>query len=119
MSPSSKRKPSLTPLPSVTVSIPGTTANVGPGFDSFGIALGVSNLVTVAEVKKAAPLPSMVESTAESFFLGSGLTPFPFSWKIKGAVPQARGLGSSVTVRLGTLMGMNALCKNEIGRAHV
>lgn len=111
MSPSSKSK--ILPS-SVTVSIPGTTANVGPGFDSFGIALGVSNLVTVAQVKKPVPLPSMVETTADSFFLGSGLTPFPFSWKIKGNVPQARGLGSSVTVRLGTLMGLNALCGNAL-----
>jgi len=113
MSPASKHKTSST---SVTVSIPGTTANVGPGFDSFGIALGVSNLVTVNRVIKAVPLPSMVEATGESFFLGSGLPPFPFSWKIKGNVPQARGLGSSVTVRLGILMGLNALCGNALSR---
>lgn len=113
MSPVSKRK--ISPS-SVTVSIPGTTANVGPGFDSFGIALGVSNLVTVTQLKKAAPLPAMVEGTAESFFLGSGMKPFPFSWKIKGNVPQARGLGSSVTVRLGTLMGLNALSGNALSR---
>lgn len=113
MSPASKHK---IPSTSVTVSVPGTTANVGPGFDSFGIALGVSNLVTVTQVNKAIPLPSMVEATGESFFLGSGLNPFPFSWKIKGSVPQSRGLGSSVTVRLGILMGLNALCGNALSR---
>jgi len=95
---------------SVTVSVPGTTANIGPGFDSFGLALDVSNLVTITTERKPVSLPPMVESTGRSFFAGSGLTPIPFSWKIKGTVPQARGLGSSVTVRLGTLMGLNALC---------
>jgi homoserine kinase len=101
---------------SVTVSVPGTTANLGPGFDSFGLALEVANLVTIARTNKTPPLPAMVEATGKSFFLGSGLIPFPYSWKIKGSVPQARGLGSSVTVRLGTLLGLNALCGNPLSR---
>jgi homoserine kinase len=101
---------------SVTVSVPGTTANLGPGFDSFGLALDVANLVTITGVQKTVALPSMLEATGKSFFLGSGLTPFPFSWKIRGTVPQARGLGSSVTVRLGTLMGLNSLCGNPLSR---
>ncbi len=101
---------------SVTVSIPGTTANLGPGFDSFGLAMDVANLVTITGEQKPVALPAMVEATGRSFFLGSGLTPFPFSWKIKGSVPQARGLGSSVTVRLGTLMGLNALSGNPLSR---
>ena len=101
---------------SVTVSVPGTTANLGPGFDSFGVALDLANLVTISLVNPPTPLPAMVEATAESFFLGSGLTPVPFSWKIKGVVPQARGLGSSVTVRLGVLMGLNELSGRPVSR---
>jgi homoserine kinase len=97
------------PLTSVTISVPGTTANVGPGFDSFGIALGVANKIVVTSKPPSASHPSIVKDAADSFFLGSGLTPFEFSWKISGKVPQARGLGSSVTVRLGILMGLNAL----------
>jgi homoserine kinase len=104
------------PKTSVTVSIPGTTANLGPGFDSFGVALGVANLVTISLGKSKSPAPSMVEATAQSFFRGSGLTPFPFSWRIRGAVPQARGLGSSVTVRLGTLLGLNELSGRPLSR---
>lgn len=104
------------PSRSVTVSIPGTTANVGPGFDAFGIALGLANKVTVSLKKPSLPHPSIVEDAARSFFLGSGLTPFDFSWKISGKVPRARGLGSSVTVRLGILMGLNALAGNPLSR---
>ena len=102
---------------SVTVSVPGTTANLGPGFDAFGLALGLSNLITITRKNDACNLPSMVKSTARSFFLGSGLIPIPFSWKIRGEVPQARGLGSSVTVRLGTLMGLNELTGRPLSRA--
>jgi homoserine kinase len=109
---SSRKNPST----SVTVSVPGNTANVGPGFDSFGIALGVANKVTLSLKPPSLPHPSIVEEAARSFFLGSGLTPFPFTWKVKGDVPQARGLGSSVTVRLGILMGLNALTGNPLSR---
>lgn len=101
---------------SITISIPGTTANLGPGFDSFGLALDLANLVTITLKKPTTPLPAMVEATAVSFFAGSGLTSFPFDWKIKGGVPQARGLGSSVTVRLGVLMGLNELSGRPLSR---
>lgn len=101
---------------SVTISVPGTTANVGPGFDSFGIALDVFNQVTLALRTPSLPHPPIVQEAAQSFFLGSGLTPFPFSWKIKGGVPQARGLGSSVTVRLGILLGLNELTGRPLSR---
>ena len=101
---------------SVTISVPGTTANLGPGFDSFGLALDLANLVTLTQEDPGTPPPPMVQATAESYFLGSNLTPFPFSWKIKGSVPQARGLGSSVTVRLGVLMGLNELSGRPVSR---
>lgn len=108
---------SRSPLPtSVTVSVPATTANLGPGFDSFGVALGIANNVTLSLGKPRLPLPSMVMATGESFFRGSGLEPFPFSWKIGGSVPQARGLGSSVTVRLGILLGLNELTGQPLSR---
>jgi homoserine kinase len=112
-----KKSRRSTKAPSVTISIPGTTSNLGPGFDSFGLALDFANLVTITrEAPSPIPLPPMVAATAESFFLGCGLTPFPFSWKIRGNVPQARGLGSSVTVRLGILMGLNELSGHPISR---
>lgn len=114
MTTASKRRASS--VDSATVSVPGTTANIGPGFDSFGLALDLSNRVTVSMKAPAKPLPAIAKATADSFFLGSGLTPFPFSWSIKGEVPQARGLGSSVTVRLGILMGLNILTGNPLSR---
>lgn len=114
--PSKSRSSKKSPLSSVTVSVPGTTANVGPGFDSFGIALGIANQVTVSLRRPSLPFPKIVQEASRSFFLGSGLTPFDFSWKISGKVPQARGLGSSVTVRLGILMGLNALAGSPLSR---
>ena len=93
---------------SVTTRVPATTANLGPGFDCLGVALNIANLVTIQRAKAAAH-PSIVSDVAAAFFDSAGVEPFDFDWKITGDVPQSRGLGSSVTVRLGVLHGLNAL----------
>ena len=33
----------------ISVKVPATTANIGPGFDSFGMAIPVYNIVTIEE----------------------------------------------------------------------
>jgi len=58
----------------------------------------------------------MVSAVADQFFAGAGIAPFLFSWKIAGSVPSSRGLGSSVTVRLGLLHGLNELAGRPLGR---
>jgi homoserine kinase len=51
----------------------------------------------------------MANEAAAAFFHTAGIAPFPFHCHIDGDVPRSRGLGSSVTVRLGLLHGLNAL----------
>lgn len=92
----------------VRVKVPATTANVGPGFDCLGIALQIYNWVTVAH-SQATPPDRMAREAAAAFFKRSGRKAFSFQWSVKGDVPRSRGLGSSVTVRLGILHGLNAL----------
>lgn len=104
---------------SVTVSVPATTANIGPGFDAFGIALGLQNSITISLAISSADHPGIVSDAAASFFSGAGLSPVDFSWKIAGNVPRSRGLGSSVTVRLGILMGLNILAGAPLSRAGI
>jgi homoserine kinase len=96
----------------VTIRIPATTANLGPGFDCLGIALQLANCVTVRMAGNAGKRDhsEMVLNAAGEFFKASGETPFEFEWSIEGDVPQSRGMGSSVTVRLGLLHGLNELC---------
>jgi len=90
--------------------VPATTANLGPGYDSLGIALQLTNTITVQRCDDSQTLfPGIVQEAGERFFAKTGLAPFPFAWEIEGSVPQARGLGSSVTVRLGVLNGLNVL----------
>src|SRR6202012_1847115 len=92
----------------VTIRVPATTANLGPGYDCLGIALQIYNHVTV-ELGGGSQTNPMVAAVAEKFLTAASLAPFPFSWKITGDVPRSRGMGSSVTVPLGLLHGLNEL----------
>ncbi len=58
----------------------------------------------------------MASEAAGVFFSQTGLSEFPFKWSIAGDVPRSRGMGSSVTVRLGLLAGLNALAGSSVSR---
>jgi homoserine kinase len=58
----------------------------------------------------------MARSAARHFFKRAALRPFSFSCAIAGEVPKSRGLGSSVTVRLGVLHGLNELAGRPLQR---
>jgi len=103
---------------SVTVQIPATTANLGPGFDCLGVALQIYNRVVVhrrdenenkSDVKKIADHPPIIAAAADAFFKNAQRAAFDFDLEISGDVPRSRGLGSSVTVRLGLLHALNVL----------
>ncbi|MEO8206378.1 MAG: homoserine kinase [Chthoniobacterales bacterium] len=98
---------------SVTVRVPGTTSNLGPGFDCLGIALQMYNFIRVTKSETGIP-DAMIEKSATSFFKAAKIKAHSFSWDITGDVPRSRGLGSSVTVRLGILHALNALNGNTL-----
>jgi len=97
------------------VRVPATTANLGPGFDSLGIALQIYNTTTVTRGKGSAP-GEMACEAADVFFRDSQQKPFLFHWSVEGDVPRSRGLGSSVTVRLGVLHGLNELAGRPLNK---
>ena len=99
----------------VRVKVPASTANLGPGFDCLGIALQIYNWVTIRREASSQAEP-MVAAASEAFFHRTGERPFSFLCKIAGEVPRSRGLGSSVTVRLGVLHGLNELSGSPLNR---
>ncbi len=104
---------------SVTISIPGTSANLGPGFDCFGVALGLSNEVTLKKELPSVPHSPIIEDAALLFFKKTRLPAFPFSISVAGQVPSSRGLGSSVTIRLGVLQGLNELTDRPLNSSEL
>lgn len=102
----------------VTIQIPASTTNFGPGFDCLGAAIQLHNRVQVdrdSNLEEGAP-PPIVRAAAKAFFGAAQVNPFAFQAKISGDVPPARGLGSSVTVRLGVLLGLNVLAGSPLNR---
>jgi homoserine kinase len=97
------------------VRVPATSANLGPGFDSLGVALRLYNTTTVIRGRGSAP-GDMASAAADLFFGKTKTKPFAFHWSVEGDVPRSRGLGSSVTVRLGVLHGLNELAGRPLKR---
>ncbi len=91
----------------ITVQVPATTANLGPGFDVLGVAVQLYNRITLQDSAESWP-DSFMGEAASLFYQTLNLPPQAFHVGITGEVPRSRGLGSSVTVRLGLLTALNA-----------
>jgi homoserine kinase len=102
----------------VTVRVPASTSNLGPGFDCLGVALRLYNNVTISR-RRAPPAAPMVRAAAAAFFRRTKLKPFPFSCAIAGEIPACRGLGSSASVRLGVITGLNELAGRPLQRQQI
>src|ERR1700731_3266985 len=98
-----------------TVRVPASTSNLGPGFDCLGVALRIYNDIIVTRGEKWQPL-LVARQTADLFFKRAGQQPFSFSCSIKERILRARGLGSSATIRLGVLHGLNELSGRPLDR---
>lgn len=102
----------------VTVRVPASTSNLGPGFDCLGVALRLYNFVTVSRHETGTPDP-LVRAAAKLFFRRVKLKQFPFAISIQGNIPVRRGLGGSATVRLGVLHGLNVLAGAPLAREQI
>jgi len=102
----------------VTVRIPASTSNLGPGFDCLGVALRIYSQVALRRGGRRSGSP-IVREAAESFFARAQIRSFAFSCKTHGEVPVSRGLGSSATIRLGLLHGLNTLAGQPLRRGEI
>ena len=93
----------------VTVRVPASTSNLGPGFDCLGVALRVYNSITIRRADQRVAHEKIVAEAADRFFRRTKRSRFVFSCSAIERVPRCRGLGSSATIRLGVLHGLNEL----------
>jgi homoserine kinase len=98
----------------VTIRVPASTSNLGPGFDCLGVALRLYTSVTLCRGRGSAP--AMATETAREFFDILRRPIVPFSCAIESDVPVARGLGSSAALRLGVLHALNVLSGVHLSR---
>lgn len=118
----------------VTVRIPGSSANLGPGFDALGLALKVHTTLTFdlpdeenADIplvslqgEIASSLPSdrsnLVHRILTSHWRGSPEALRRVRITIDSHIPLSRGLGSSASATLGTLWACRALLDEPVDR---
>lgn len=123
----------------VTITIPATTANLGPGFDCLGLALGLYNHVTFTVISDHTPQPNnpqinelqiivngvdahkvpidtsnLVAKTANLMFDRLGKRPSRLHIHQTNNIPVGSGLGSSSTAVLAGLLGADALTGGNV-----
>jgi homoserine kinase len=103
----------------ISIQVPASTTNLGPGFDCLGIALQLWNRITIDVAESDGPAPEMVTRAVDLFFDHTGQKRIPISLSVAGDVPQARGLGSSVTLRLGILMALDQITRSGLSKEAV
>ena len=120
----------------VSVKVPASSANIGPGFDCLGIALPIYNTITLEEtvipgtgieinvmsedesVDEIAleNVPkdenNIVYKAVELLYNSIGQVPSELKINIQSQIPIARGLGSSSSVIVGGLLAANKLLGN-------
>jgi homoserine kinase len=80
----------------ITVRVPASTSNLGPGFDCLGVALRLYNRIAVIkDTLRPQVHPQIISQAAELFFKQARRRAFLFSCSIAGEIPQSRGLGST------------------------
>jgi homoserine kinase len=107
----------------VTARVPATSANIGPGFDSFGLALSLHDTVTA----RLAPAGLAIEVTGEgagaagageqhlvvramrTAFARLGAQPPGLALSCRNEIPQGFGLGSSAAAICAGLLAARAL----------
>ncbi|MDA0271615.1 MAG: homoserine kinase [Chloroflexi bacterium] len=104
---------------SVTVRVPATSANLGPGFDSLGVALDWTGLITIRisddrQPSPDGPMEHMAASAALALLEQAGERPAGIVATYEGDMPVGRGLGMSAAARAGGLVAANALLGDRL-----
>lgn len=114
----------------IHIQIPATSANMGPGFDSIGVALQLYNHIWVEAIpagleievrrEQALPIPrdetNLIYKTMRYFYEKKGL-PMPGVHLIQeDHIPMVRGLGSSAACIVGGLLAANELAGRPCDR---
>jgi len=103
----------------VTIRVPATTANLGPGFDAFGCALSLYTEVTFEETEYGLEITGCDEAFAgpdNMAYTSYCAVLASLSEEVKGVkihiesqIPVCRGLGSSAALLVAGAMGANVL----------
>ncbi|GAB2507568.1 Homoserine kinase [Corynebacterium atrinae] len=112
----------------VTVTVPGSSANLGPGFDTLGLALGIYDTIEVEVTASGLEIEVYGEGEDDLPRDGSHLVVKAIRSALNAAdaeapglrvvctntIPQSRGLGSSASAAVGGVVAGNALAGDPL-----
>lgn len=106
----------------IKIKIPATSANMGAGFDTLGIALNLYNRISIEEIShglqinilnKSDYIPlderNLIYRAMQVVFKEVGYRPKGLRISQNSDIPMTRGLGSSSACIIGGMLGANAL----------
>jgi homoserine kinase len=110
-------------MSTVKVTVPATSANLGPGFDSMGLALSLTNIVEISKTddgltveirgEGASTTPedetNLVVKAAYIVFKQVDYRPQGLHFVLTNSIPLASGLGSSAAALVGGMVAANTL----------
>lgn len=115
------------------VKVPATSANIGPGFDSMGLALSLYNYIIAEETDSGLEI-EILDDTREFLatdernliyrsmmrvFSEVGYTPKGIKLTLENNVPVTRGLGSSSAGIIGGLLAGNSISGNKLSKEDI
>ncbi len=114
------------------IKVPATTANMGPGFDSFGMALGINNVFEFEEIDKGFEFyiegketDILIEDNLIFDTLFQVLNKYEYSYRgikiniSECPVPLSRGLGSSATCIVAAVLAANVLMDGKMTKEEI
>ena len=118
---------------SIEISVPASSGNIGPGFDTLGIAVNLINtfelslnesktelgLVQGLDEALKKPCLDMSKAASDYFFSNAKIPTHHYTLSVENHTPIARGLASSATFRLAILEGLNRLLKAGISSCEI
>ena len=116
----------------ITIKVPATSANLGPGFDALGLALNLWNETVVTPAKEFAVKingegaerlspgkNNLIFRTAHRLAERVGKTLPPFRAECLNRIPLSSGLGSSAATILTGLLAGNALLEHPLSKEEI
>ena len=116
----------------ITIRIPATSANLGPGFDSLGLALDLWNeaIITLAiensvqihgegKERLSTGENNLIIRSAQKLAEQVGKRLPPFHLDCVNHIPLSSGLGSSAAAKLTGLLGANALLGKPLSKEEI
>jgi homoserine kinase len=117
----------------VNVRVPATVANLGPGFDAFGVAVGLHLEIDVEprrqgveitlEGEGADELPrddsNLVIRSMNAFFDHIGRRPGGYAVHVKNPIPIGAGLGSSAAATVGGFFAARAITHSGVSQTEM